>query len=722
MARPAGSGRPSKKNFNPKLKKNKKAAAEKQNQEHILKDDRFSRIATDPRFRGIPKEERKLKIDDRFKAMFTDKRFDQKHTVDKRGRPVNFSTSDNLKKFYHLEEEEGGEAATSSTKRTKKKHSDLDKRFKVKSEDSEESDTETEDDDDDPSRDLARGKGNMESSSDESEDEDEETAEEIEHPWAEFSQDAPPTDEATRRLALVNMDWDGIKAEDLLALFTSFKPTSGVINSVTIYPSEYGLKRMEEEKKKGPLELTRVSSLKKGDDSDSDDSDDEADDASKARGNEQLREYQLNRLKYYYAVIECDTAETASKIYEECDGLEYENSSTVIDLRYIPEDMEFEQEARSAATNLPANYVASEFVNSALQQSTVKCSWDETPRDRKGLPAFADWEKQDDLQAYLASSSDEEDEEEAAPFLDAPNGDTKSVRSTRSMKDPEAIEKYRALLLGLDTDDGTSKPAGDSDSDGNVDLEVEWEPDVKSAAANAVEKHKKAAEVEKLTPFEKLLEKQAVKRKARKEAKLRESTPDFDRALADEGDDDLVDSDNDESVVEGGDAEEEDPRTAEEVAAEVADLELLVGGRRPGEKRRHFSLSTLLKEGKEGKESKSQLRKKRKLAARSKTSLVKAETPAAVDDFEMDLQDPRFAALYTSSQYNVDKSDAAFKATKGMDALVREKVQRRGDQQQARTSSSSRDGRDVRSVRPEISSLAKSVKAKIASDRMNKKN
>lgn len=82
--------------------------------DEISKDDRFSHIGKDPRFRRIPKKEKKVKIDSRFQSMFTDKKFKLKYTVDKRGRPVNKTTSENLKKFYDIDEEEKNDAKSDS--------------------------------------------------------------------------------------------------------------------------------------------------------------------------------------------------------------------------------------------------------------------------------------------------------------------------------------------------------------------------------------------------------------------------------------------------------------------------------------------------------------------------------------------------------------------------------------------------------------------------------
>ncbi len=79
------------------------------------------------------------------------------------------------------------------------------------------------------------------SSEGESDKEDDEAAGE------EAAEKVPTTNEETQRLALMNMDWEHIKAMDLLVLLRSFLPKGGRVDSVTVYPSEFGLKQMEEE-------------------------------------------------------------------------------------------------------------------------------------------------------------------------------------------------------------------------------------------------------------------------------------------------------------------------------------------------------------------------------------------------------------------------------------------------------------------------------------------
>lgn len=89
----------------------------------MLKDARFAHVARDPKFRRIPKAERKVKIDHRFKGMFKDEKFTVKYTIDKRGRPVNHTTTEDLRKYYDLSSSEDEDVSMPSTskKDSKKK-------------------------------------------------------------------------------------------------------------------------------------------------------------------------------------------------------------------------------------------------------------------------------------------------------------------------------------------------------------------------------------------------------------------------------------------------------------------------------------------------------------------------------------------------------------------------------------------------------------------------
>lgn len=59
--------------------------------------------------------------------------------------------------------------------------------------------------------------------------------------------------------------------------------------------------------------------------------------------------------RYYYAIVECDTTEAASHIYNELEGTELERSANVFDLSFVPDDMAFDDEPRYGLLLLAAS-------------------------------------------------------------------------------------------------------------------------------------------------------------------------------------------------------------------------------------------------------------------------------------------------------------------------------------------------------------------------------
>ena len=210
-----------------------------------MEDKRFAHIGKDPKFRPIPRKEKKVKVDSRFNAMFNDDRFKLKYSVDKRGRPVNFTSKEQLEKFYDLEseseEEEKDPEENEKLKKTPKQRKQAKSAVgsirvtNIGDEEEDEasgpegSDTELPTDVKSKIQDLScnylRGEVEFltESSSDESESEEIED-EEVYHNWGELDKDAERTEEPTRRIAVCNMDWDRIRAVDLFLVLHSFAP------------------------------------------------------------------------------------------------------------------------------------------------------------------------------------------------------------------------------------------------------------------------------------------------------------------------------------------------------------------------------------------------------------------------------------------------------------------------------------------------------------------
>lgn len=640
--------------------------------DEIKKDPRFSHIVKDPRFRQMKRKDRKVTIDKRFTDMFHDSRFKLKYSVDKRGRPLHVTTTEDLKRYYDVSENESGEEEENQLKKGIKEMPCIDKKDKEdfteeESEDDNEEESLSESDsckiDVTTGPDYARGEAEMSSSDD---DDDEEEIEGIEQedvtglPWGEIDHDAPEADAITHRLAVCNMDWDRIKAQDLMVLFNSFTPPGGVIKSVAIYPSEFGAKRMKEEELKGPTELVTC----KPNDSITDEEE---------YHKEQLRIYQLNRLKYYYGVIECDSKETANHIYEECDGIEYEGSSNRIDLRFIPDDMTFDEKPREKVHDLPDqnSYKPSPFICSALQQTKVNLTWDETDPNRVAV-TMRKFTKDDleelDVQDYLASDSG--DEGEMYPDTEKPVFDQVSGE-----EDEEAqINKYRALLQGI-TDSNKIDKAKD------MDMEIIWEPGLKETTQDLV---KKAKEKSELTPWEKYLEKSKKKKMEKKLTKSGRNTKEQADAGDDISDDDIPSCVNlndsyfkeelDKFKAKEGSASKKKKRlTQEELEQqqrEEAELELLMSDEEDTKK--HFNLKELIQDEKQLKGKKK--RKMRKLKEKIAQNKAAKEQE---DDFQIDVEDPRFKELYENPLFNIDPTAPEFKKTKATKKVIEAKLKRR---------------------------------------------
>ena len=75
--------------------------------------------------------------------------------------------------------------------------------------------------------------------------------------------------------------------------------------------------------------------------------------AERAEADQRLRMYERSKLRWYFAVAAFDSAATANRVYEECDGHEFEESVICFDLRFVPDAEAFEgRQVRGAAAGL----------------------------------------------------------------------------------------------------------------------------------------------------------------------------------------------------------------------------------------------------------------------------------------------------------------------------------------------------------------------------------
>lgn len=119
-----------------------------------------------------------------------------------------------------------------------------------------------------------------------------------------------------------------------------------------------------------------------GDESEEDEDEDEPDLSA-------VRQYELSKLKYFFAIAECDSPTTGLAVQQECDGRELEASGNVMDVRFVPDDQEFGSRPISdTATEIEGTggrYRAPRFSTQALQATRVEISWDGEDEERTRL-------------------------------------------------------------------------------------------------------------------------------------------------------------------------------------------------------------------------------------------------------------------------------------------------------------------------------------------------
>ena len=656
----------------PSAKRRKIRGNEKSSTAPTIIDPRFANIQSDPRFQLPSKRHTHVKVDKRFSRILKDEDFTRRAKVDRYGRPVETdSERQRLKRRFDFDSDADDTADNDTAVQR-----ELQRVEQVY----------------DPLREGALSGSSSEESSSEDEDEDgilDEAGS------ADHLGDDVPMGEASSRLAVVNLDWDNIRAEDLMAVFSSFLPAGDRLLKVAIYPSEFGKERLEREEMEGPPEGIFASRQEGGEESLSDsNSQDDEDEIKKSivkpdEGEEfdsaKLRQYQLERLRYFYAVLTFSSTPAAKAIYDAVDGTEYLSTANFFDLRFIPDETDFSTDKpREEREKIPDGYKPNEFVTDALQHSKVKLTWDAEDVSRKEAQARAfrggrQEIDENDLKAYLGTDSSDDEPEE--PPATIPVAQSANVMS----KKEKERQKMRALLgLGAEP----AKPS--KEEQGPVgDLQVTFSSGLSGGAENKASVFENEPEIEETT-VEKYVRKERERKQKRKE-KLKHTTEmatvaddtenlgvvvkDASEEAQDLGFDDpfFAAPENDKASASKIRKEERLKKRAEREAEEAAnainraELELLMVDDKDTEVK-HFDMNEIEKAEKRAK-------KKGKHRKKDKSSVV---GELVTDDFKLDTQDPRFAPrLFGNHEFAIDPTNPKFKGTAGMKALLDEGRKRR---------------------------------------------
>lgn len=561
-----------------------------------------------------------------------------------------------------------------------------------------------------------------------------------------------PMGEISSRIAVVNMDWDNIRAVDLMAVAQSFLPSNGKMLKVSVLPSEFGRERMEREDMEGPapelfalrdrrkpsqhpastkpktkmMRRTSSSAPSSEDDAPSASSSEEDDEAIRDQllaqstsstanaeiDSRALRSYQLSRLRYYYAILTFDSPASASHLYTQMDGREYLTTSNFFDLRFVPDDVSFDDpvtdKPRDECEKVPEGYRPNEFVTEALTHSRVKLTWDEeedSGRREKQKRAF---EGKGDIGTgemnELLGTSSSEDEQPDQPPESSRNGDTSL---STSLDKAEAARQRVRSLLGLSADT-SSKPKPQQKQQPVGDMQITFtsglaEPSAENPAAGVFTN--RPTDVREETTRERYMRKER-ERKARRKERAKAGRPaEEPRPTTTKDTHDERAGEKDEAAIRQDDPFDDpffaDPaasnatasraarkenraRAAQDTAAQAdlkrrerAELDLLMadaGDADPSHDAkdeggaRHFDMAAVKRAEKE-----SRRKKGRKRRDRGGEDDVGAEGDAGID-----VRDPRFESVFVDHEFAIDPTNPRFSGTEGMRRMLEEGRRRRG--------------------------------------------
>jgi len=322
---------------------------------------------------------------------------------------------------------------------------------------------------------------------------------------------------------------------------------------------------------------------------------------------------------------------------------------------------------------VPEKYTPPDFIAKALQQSSVKCTWEDGDIDRdKMLTSWGlegeTWKAMtegDDMKAYLANSSDSDDSDSDDSENDDSNADDKK-------------KKMRKLLLGGDasSSDSDNDEVADGDNEDDFfnesnldydsdDVDKEMTITFGGSTRDLEDKLRKSKEdkkggSEEPSPWEKYQQKRKEKRKERKKNTK-------DKKQDDEGDYEDGDTAFGESAVGNLSSEDED----DDKAATKEELSALIGDENNFDEKHNFDMRGIVRASKNSnKNLKGQRKKKEDRKAKVVVGLN--------NEFAIDTADNRFAALMDGdSRYGIDKTDVNFKETPAMEEIMKEQTKRR---------------------------------------------